>query len=158
MYFRRGAAVVPAAAAARRLALPGGNECILVVEDEDSVRSIVTEQLRSLGYSVKHAANADQALDCLRVARFDLLLTDVMMPGRLNGKGLSEEVERQWPDTRIVFMSGYSENALQHDGQLDSGVRLLPKPHRKADLAKIIRSALGAASGGPGLGRLAPSS
>lgn len=156
MYFRRGTALVPAAAMARRQALPGGSESILVVEDEDSVRTIVTEQLRSLGYQVKHAANADQALDVLRTARFDLMLTDVMMPGRLNGKGLSEEVERQWPDTRIVFMSGYSENALQHDGQLDSGVRLLAKPHRKADLANIIRSALGAANGG--LGRLAPSS
>jgi NO-binding membrane sensor protein with MHYT domain/nitrogen-specific signal transduction histidine kinase/CheY-like chemotaxis protein len=155
LYFRRGAALVAAAAPSRRQALPGGSESILVVEDEESVRKIVTEQLRSLGYSVRHASNADQALDCLRAARFDLLLTDVMMPGRLNGKGLSEEVERQWPDTRIVFMSGYSENALQHDGQLDGGVRLLAKPHRKADLATIIRSALGATSGGPGLGPLA---
>ena len=157
MYFRRGAAAMPAAAISRRQAMPGGDESILVVEDEDSVRSIVTEQLRSLGYHVKHAANADQALETLRIARFDLLLTDVMMPGRLNGKGLSEVVERQWPDTRIVFMSGYSQNALQHDRQLDVGVRLLSKPHRKADLARIIRNTLGAARGDTGLGRLAPS-
>jgi NO-binding membrane sensor protein with MHYT domain/nitrogen-specific signal transduction histidine kinase/ActR/RegA family two-component response regulator len=155
LYFRRSEALVPAAASPRRQALPGGNESILVVEDEDSVRAIVTEQLRSLGYQVKHASNADQALDFMHTSRFDLLLTDVMMPGRLNGKGLSEEVERQWPSTRIVFMSGYSENALQHDGRLDNGVRLLAKPHRKADLAMIIRSALSATNGGPGLGHLA---
>jgi NO-binding membrane sensor protein with MHYT domain/nitrogen-specific signal transduction histidine kinase/ActR/RegA family two-component response regulator len=155
LYFRRSEALVPVAAAPRRQALPGGSESILVVEDEDSVRAIVTEQLRSLGYQVKHASNADQALDFMQAARFDLLLTDVMMPGRLNGKGLSEEVERQWPGTRIVFMSGYSENALQHDGRLDNGVKLLAKPHRKADLAMIIRSALGATNGGAGLGHVA---
>ena len=73
------------------------------------------------------------------------------MPGRLNGKGLADEVERSWPGTRVVFMSGYSENALMGDGRLDSGVMLLAKPHQKADLARIIRSAL-SGNGGQGLG------
>ena len=64
------------------------------------------------------------------------------MPGRLNGRALAEEIKRSWPDTRIVFMSGYSENALLRDGRLDSGVMLLAKPQSKADLARIIRNAL----------------
>jgi hypothetical protein len=64
------------------------------------------------------------------------------MPGRLNGKGLADEVERSWPATRVAFMSGYSENTLPNDGRLDRGVMLLAKPHQKAELARIVRSAL----------------
>ncbi len=153
MYFRRSEAAAAVAASSRRSGpLPGGSETILVVEDEESVRAIVGEQLRSLGYKVKQASNAEEALAELHAGRFDLVLTDVVMPGRLNGKGLSDEVERLWPHTRVVFMSGYSENALMHDGRLDSGVMLLAKPHLKADLARIVRSAL-ANDSGPGFGR-----
>jgi NO-binding membrane sensor protein with MHYT domain/CheY-like chemotaxis protein/nitrogen-specific signal transduction histidine kinase len=151
MYFRRGEVVAPAALPSAKELLPGGSERVLVVEDEAPVRTIVSEQLRSLGYEVRHASNAEEALEHLRLRRFDLLLTDVVMPGRLNGKGLSVEVERLWPETRIVFMSGYSENALLHDGRLDNGVMLLAKPHLKSDLAKIVRKAL--ADIGGGLGR-----
>ena len=142
MYFPRSEALAPAAAAARRKPMAGGTERILVVEDEEAVRAIVGEQLRSLGYDVKLAADAEEALDLLRLHRFDLVLTDVVMPGRLNGKGLADEVARAWPGTRVVFMSGYSENALMHDGRLDGDVMLLAKPHQKADLARIIRRAL----------------
>jgi len=66
------------------------------------------------------------------------------MPGRLNGKGLAVEVERSWPGIRVVFMSGYPESTLLNDGRLGSGVMFLAKPHQKADLARIIRSALSA--------------
>jgi PAS domain S-box-containing protein len=143
IYFRRSDPVVStAAASARRGPLPGGSEAILVVEDEEAVREIVGDQLRSLGYSVKEAANADEALAELQRQRFDVVLTDVIMPGRLNGKGLSDEVRRLWPGTRVVFMSGYSQNALMRDGQLGRDVMLLSKPHLKADLADIIRRAL----------------
>jgi CheY-like chemotaxis protein len=141
-------------ARARRKTLPGGSERILVVEDEQEVRAIVGEQLRALGYDVQLAGDADQALALLRSHQFDLVLTDVVMPGRLNGKGLADEVVRSWPGTRVVFMSGYSENALLNDGRLDSGVMLLAKPHQKADLARIIRSAL-SGSGGQGLANAA---
>jgi CheY-like chemotaxis protein len=150
MYFPRSEPLSPAAAPARLKAAAGGTERILVVEDEDAVRAIVGEQLQGLGYEVRLAGDAEQALALLRVHQFDLVLTDVVMPGRLNGKGLADEVQRSWPGTRVVFMSGYSENALLHDGRLDSGVMLLAKPHQKADLAKIIRSAL-AGGGGQGL-------
>ena len=142
LYFPRNDQRSSAMAPVRRDAPPGGHERILVVEDEDSVRAIVGEQLRGLGYDVALASDADQALAFLHGERFDLVLTDVVMPGRLNGKGLADEIVRSWPDTRVVFMSGYSENALLNDGRLDSGVMLLAKPHQKADLARIIRSAL----------------
>jgi len=132
--------------------MPGGTEHILVVEDEEAVRAIVGEQLRSLGYDVKLAVDADEALAQLRLHRFDLVLTDVVMPGRLNGKGLADQVERSWPGTRVVFMSGYSQNALMHDGRLDGDVMLLAKPHQKADLARIIRNALTGNGGGQGVG------
>lgn len=151
MYFPRSEALAPATAPVRRKALAGGSERILVVEDEEAVRAIVGEQLRSLGYDVHLAGDAEQALALLRVHPFDLVLTDVVMPGRLNGKGLADEVGRSWPATSVVFMSGYSENALMSDGRLDSGVMLLTKPHQKADLARIIRNAL-AGNGGQGLG------
>src|SRR5678816_2562832 len=81
-----------------------GTDRILVVEDEETVRAIVGEQLRGLGYDVQLAGDADQALALLRSHRFDLVLTDVVMPGRLNGKDLADEVERSWPGTRVVFM------------------------------------------------------
>jgi len=143
MYFPRSDPATAAAPAPRRQAMPRGSERILVVEDEKAVRAIVGEQLGSLGYDVKLAKDADQALELLKAHSFDLVLTDVVMPGRLNGRALAEEVKQAWPDTRIVFMSGYSENALLRDGRLDSGVMLLAKPHVKADLAQIIRDALG---------------
>ena len=156
MYFPRSEPEPAAAAPSRRKALPGGSECILVVEDEESVRTVIGEQLQSLGYQVVQAGNADQALEQLSTGHFDLLLTDVVMPGRLSGKGLSDEVARLWPDTRIVFMSGYPENELPHagplDGPLKGGVMLMAKPHLKADLARIVRNAL-AGGDGPGFGR-----
>ena len=142
MYFPRSASLSATAAPVRLQALPGGDERILVVEDEDAVRAIVGEQLRDLGYEEWLAADAEQALALLHAHPFDLVLTDVVMPGRLNGKGLADEVGRLWPATRVAFMSGYSENALLNDGRLDCGMMLLAKPHQKVDLARIIRSAL----------------
>jgi len=151
MYFPRSGTLAAATAPARGKPLIGGSERILVVEDEEAVRAIVGEQLRGLGYDVQLAGDAEQALALLRSHRFDLMLTDVVMPGRLNGKGLADEVERSWPGTRVVFMSGYSENALLNDERLGRGVMLLAKPHQKADLARIIRSAL-SGNGGPAFG------
>ncbi len=143
MYFCRGSVAMPETAAIAAPSMTGGNERILVVEDEASVRGLVFEQLSALGYDVSQAANAEEALTRLRTDRpFDLMLTDVVMPGRLNGKRLADEVERQWPATRIVFMSGYAESALLHDGRLSSAQKLLSKPFRKAELARVIRRAL----------------
>ena len=74
---------------------------------------------------------------------FDLLFTDVIMPGKMNGRQLADEVLKVRPDLRVVYTSGYTENAIIHHGRLDSGVLLLAKPYRKSDLARILRKALG---------------
>jgi PAS domain S-box-containing protein len=127
-------------------AVPRGSERILVVEDEPRVRASVVEQLRNLGYVVFEAEAGEAGLAVMEstLPCCDLLLTDVMMPGRMNGKSLADIVERRWPKTRIVFMSGYSEASIIHQGRLDADVRLLSKPFRKGDLARIVRQALDA--------------
>ena len=124
----------------------GGSERILVVEDEANVRASVVRQLKGLGYQVEEASDGDAGLAAFAVSSvpFDLLLTDVVMPGALSGKTLADEAVRRWPATKVVFMSGYSDTALIHDGRMDAGVRLLSKPFRKADLARTIREALDA--------------
>jgi CheY-like chemotaxis protein len=133
------------------LALPAaamerGTERILVVEDDPRVRSGVLEQLESLGYQVTGAGDGIAGLAAFEAARrpFDLLLTDVIVPGPMNGKALADEVRRRWPGTRLVFMSGYSENILSTQGRLEPDVLLLNKPFRKRELAKIVRLALDA--------------
>ena len=143
MYLPRGDAaesetrVVPAAS------LPRGHERILLVEDDDMVRAAVRDQLASLGYEVSQAANGPEGLELLRdEAGFDLLLTDVVMPWPLSGKQLADEVNKRWPGMRILFMSGYTENAMLNHGHLAFGARLLGKPFRKADLARAVRRAL----------------
>jgi len=77
-----------------------------------------------------------------RNEKFDLLFTDVIMPGAMNGRQLADAVLTIRPDTKVLFTSGYTENAIIHHGRLDQGVLLLAKPYRKADLAKMIRKAL----------------
>jgi CheY-like chemotaxis protein len=125
--------------------VPRGHERVLVVEDEEAVRVSLVEQLRSLGYDVTHASDGASALAAVEAARppYELLLTDVMMPG-LNGKSLADAVTLRRPETRIVYMSGYAENTIVHDGVIDAGVRLLSKPFGKAELARAVRQALDA--------------
>ena len=124
--------------------LSHGHERILVVEDDALVRDGVVEQLRSLGYHVIEAVDGQAGLVALESATtsYDLLLTDVVMPGRLSGKALANEVECRWPRTLIVFMSGYTENAMIHQDRLHPNARLLTKPFHKDELAKMIRNTL----------------
>ncbi|OKO82049.1 PAS domain S-box protein [Bradyrhizobium sp. AS23.2] len=123
--------------------IEGGHETILVVEDDRLVRDYVLAQLHSLGYVTLQAANAAEALAIVATGKpFDLLFTDVIMPGKMNGRQLADEVLKMRPDLRVVYTSGYTENAIIHHGRLDSGVLLLAKPYRKSDLARIIRKAL----------------
>lgn len=120
-----------------------GSETILVVEDDSLVRNYVVAQLNSLGYAVLTAANADEALKIIDSGKaVDLLFTDVIMPGSMNGRQLSDEALKRQPSLRVLFTSGYTENAIVHHGRLDPGVLLLAKPYRKADLARMIRQAL----------------
>jgi CheY-like chemotaxis protein len=121
----------------------GGNELILVVEDDLLVRNYVITQVRSLGYRTLSAANASEALRAIHGdPTIDLLFTDVIMPGTMNGRQLVDEVRRLHSGFKVLYTSGYTENAIVHHGRLDAGVLLLAKPYRKVDLARMIRLAL----------------
>ncbi len=121
----------------------GGHEAILVVEDDALVRRYVITQIHSLGYTTLEAANAKQALELIDSgAVIDLLFTDVIMPGSMNGRLLADEALKRRPGLKVLFTSGYTENAIVHHGRLDAGVLLLAKPYRKPELAKMIRTAL----------------
>jgi PAS domain S-box-containing protein len=123
--------------------IEGGHETILVVEDDRLVKDYVLTQLRSLGYATLDAPNASEALAIVRAGhRFDLLFTDVIMPGIMNGRQLATEIKKGRPDLKVLFTSGYTENAIIHHGRLDSGVLLLAKPYRKSDMARMIRRAI----------------
>ena len=127
---------------------PRGSERILVVEDDHKVRDNVVLQLRSLGYAVEQAGDGTAGLAACEAAGeiggvpYDLVLTDVIMPGPVGGRELADEIGRRWPATAIVFMSGYTEDAIARNGRLEPGVRLLNKPFRKRELARMIRDAL----------------
>ncbi len=121
----------------------GGNETILVVEDDALVRKYVITQIASLGYGTLQAANAAEALKLVESGvPIDLLFTDVIMPGGMNGRQLVEAATKLRPALRVLFTSGYTENAIVHHGRLDAGVLLLAKPYRKPELARMIRVAL----------------
>jgi PAS domain S-box-containing protein len=136
----RGLLETPSVAAA---ALPVGNETIMVVEDDAMVRDFVITQLQSLGYRTVGAANGPAALSLIEGGQtFDLLFTDVIMPGGMSGRDLAEKVRTLRPGTKVLFTSGYTDNAIVHQGRLDPGVLLLTKPYRKAQLAGMIRRAL----------------
>jgi CheY-like chemotaxis protein len=123
--------------------IEGGDEAILIVEDDIMVRKYVVGQVQSLGYRTLAATDAGEALAILDAGEgIDLLLTDVMMPGLMNGRQLAIEARQRRPALRVLYTSGYSESAMLHDGFLDAGALMLAKPYRKADLAKMIRSAL----------------
>jgi signal transduction histidine kinase len=118
-------------------------ETILVVEDDPLVRTYVLAQIKSLGYRTLSASNGPEALNVLRGPEpIDLLFTDVIMPGSINGRQLSIEALKLRPALKVLFTSGYTENAIDHDGRLDQGVQLLRKPYRRSDLAHMLRTAL----------------
>ena len=121
----------------------GGHELILIVEDDALVRKYVVTQIRGLGYATLEASNAVEALAVIDSnAAIDLLFTDVIMPGPMNGRLLVDEALKRRPALKTLFTSGYTENAIVHHGRLDSGVLLLAKPYRKPELARMIRMAL----------------
>jgi CheY-like chemotaxis protein len=120
-----------------------GNETVLVVEDDAMVRDFVVQQLRQLGYRTRLAGNGREALAAFDGdVGIDLLLTDVILPGTLTGKQVADAAQRRRPDLKVLFMSGYTENAIVHHGRLDPGVLLLSKPFRASDLARMVRRAI----------------
>src|SRR5665213_3021153 len=123
----------------------GGHEIILVVEDDRLVRTFVVGQIESLGYATLAAGNAAEALIVIdSAAKIDLLFTDMIMPGPMNGRQLADAAQQRRAALKVLFTSGYSNEVIIHNGHLDAGVLLLAKPYRKSELARMIRAALAA--------------
>ncbi len=120
-----------------------GTARVLVVEDDPLVLRHAREVLIGLGYRVTVADTGVAALAILREhSDFDLLFTDVVMPGELNGRQLAEAALALHPSLKVLYTSGYTENAIVHHGHLDRGVQLLPKPYRSIDLARKVHGVL----------------
>jgi signal transduction histidine kinase/CheY-like chemotaxis protein len=150
IYFRR--APLPKGTGERRakLRMPefGGSETILVVEDDSDVRAHTIEILRELGYRVLEAYEGDTALGFLASEPdIKLLFTDIGLPGPFNGRQLSDEASKIRPDIKVLFTTGYAQNAIIHQGRLDPGVQLIVKPFSFAALAAKIREILDNGSG-----------
>jgi CheY-like chemotaxis protein len=123
---------------------PVGSEKILVVEDDELVRTQVMVLLASLGYDVTGATNGAEALETLKsIGDFDLLFTDVVMPGGINGPQLADRAHKLYPGLAVLFTSGYTDTAIVQDGSPNSNVHMLNKPYRRQELAAKIRTVLG---------------
>lgn len=120
--------------------LEGGTEHILIVEDDDLVLSNLERQLQLLGYRVTAATSGPEALNALETHNdIELLLTDIIMPGGMNGRELAEQAKAAYPSLKVLFTSGYTENVVVHHGRLDLGVELLSKPYSRLELATKLR-------------------
>ena len=125
----------------------GGSETILVVEDDALVRGFVISQLQALGYRTIAAHDARSALAVVeRGEPFDLLFTDVIMPGSMSGRELADAVATRRPGMRVLYTSGYTDDAVVHQRRLDEGALLLTKPYRRPQLARMLRQALNGAA------------
>jgi len=123
-------------------AKPG--EVILLVEDNDGVRAYAKGVLEELGYWIIEAANAEQAMRALaKKPRIDLLFTDVVLPGE-SGRELADRVKRLYPHVPVLYTTGYTRNAIVHQGRLDPKINLLSKPYTQQDLARKLRELLDA--------------
>jgi PAS domain S-box-containing protein len=128
---------------ARLVDLPGGAETVLLVEDEDAVRDLCSRILGDLGYQVMQARSGAEAVAAAvgRAVRIDLLLTDVVMPG-MSGKELATQLVLHHPGMKVLFMSGYTDNAIVHHGVLEEGVSFIGKPYTPSALARKVREVL----------------
>jgi PAS domain S-box-containing protein len=116
---------------------------ILVVDDNDEVRQVAVNQLTKLGYRVIAVPNGTEALEVLgEGADVDLLFTDVVMPGDINGRELADEARRQRPGLKVLFASGYFEGALVRRGEIEQNVQFIVKPYRKKELAEKVEAVL----------------
>ena len=121
----------------------GGNETILVVEDDDDVRATVVELLSELGYRVLRAKDATSGLAIVESGMpIDLLFTDVVMPGPLQSREMAKRAQERIPGLAVLFTSGYTENSIVHGGRLDDSVEFLSKPYTREDLAHRVRACL----------------
>ncbi len=128
--------------AAQELPTAKDGEILLVVEDDEDVRHMAVDVLRDLGYTVVQASDANQAIEILIVQpSISLLFTDIVMP-KMNGRLLADEAAKMRPGLKILFTTGYTRNAVVHNGMIDSGVAFLPKPFTVAELATKVRRVL----------------
>lgn len=143
IYLRRHYATDAAPAEAEpKLRESVGTETILLVEDEQRVLELTAASLRELGYTVIEARSAQEALDILeRDAAIDLVLTDIVMP-EMNGRKLADQALILRPDLKVMFMTGFTKNAVVHNGVLDPGVHFLAKPFSLEELSEKLREAL----------------
>ncbi|MGA8401331.1 MAG: response regulator, partial [Stellaceae bacterium] len=131
------------AAAADSGQLVGAGERILVVEDNVKLRAVLVRQLNELGYAVSAAENGAVALALLDGGdEIDLLLSDVVMPGKIDGYQLARAFVERRPGTRVLLISGFPGSRLAEIDELGIGFRLLDKPYRKRDLARVLREVL----------------
>ncbi|HED16806.1 MAG TPA: response regulator [Gammaproteobacteria bacterium] len=145
IYLPRSAAsdAVDSVSAGREIKLPGGKESILIVEDEADLLALADGYLEELGYHTRLAENAAQALEILAGGQeFDLLFSDVVMPGGMNGYELVSQVTRMKPDLKVLLTSGYTAKKITHDGLERFSANILAKPYRKPELAQRIRLVL----------------
>ena len=132
-----------ASRAAENEAGPGGTETVLLVEDDDLVRRFALDGLVQLGYTVIAASHGKAALEIVvERSDIDLLFTDVVMPGGMSGQQLADAAKQLRPDLKVLYTSGYAEDVIVHEGRLDRGVKLLVKPYRQTDLARMLREVL----------------
>jgi PAS domain S-box-containing protein len=146
VYLPRAAAGAPERHASEEpseLRSEGGAETILVVEDHEELRAFSTGVLRELGYSVVEASSGHVALELLQTGGdFDLLFTDVVLPDGMSGRELAQEAMRRRPRLKVLFTTGYTRNAIVHNGTLDAGVNLITKPFTYEQLAAKVRTLL----------------
>jgi len=151
---RATADTMPQKAPAAVEAIPRGSETVLVVEDEESVRNLTRRILEKAGYRVFDAANPERAEALFRIQPevFDLLLTDVIMPGA-SGPALFEKLARKQPRLKALYVSGYTDDSIVRQGQLDPGVQFLQKPFTAHGLNERVREILDSAAPGTTGGR-----
>jgi len=143
LYLPRSTDIEDAPAPPETRAVVGGQETILVAEDDEGVRATVVEMLGELGYRVLKASDAASALSIIDSGMpIDLLFTDVVMPGPLRSPELARKARERLPGIAVLFTSGYTENAIVHGGRLDAGVDLLGKPYTREALARKVRHVL----------------
>jgi CheY-like chemotaxis protein len=121
-------------------------ETVLLVEDNEGVREYAKGALERLGYAVIEAADADTALRLIK-KRPDVtvLFTDVVLPGAMSGRELADAVRRKYPSLPVLYTTGYTRNAIVHQGRLDPDVHLLNKPYTQRELARMLRDLIDAA-------------
>jgi len=125
-----------------------GTETVLLVEDEDMVRKLTSELLEESGYVVLEANGGEQAAELFKAhkGRIDLLITDVVMP-KISGKEVAERLKKVHPETKVLFMSGYTDEAIVHHGIVDSHIAFIQKPFSENALTRKVRDVLDAENG-----------